>query len=118
MTMQRAAATGTGLVVDVHDDLDPRQMRRQRAAIALRRFGARRVGARHPVPAMARPPVDAPRPARPVCSATDCSRSSIPLLQRRVVELFRAAAKPVAVQAGDQQLQPLDLGQSRAQDQL
>jgi hypothetical protein len=41
--VQRSAATGTGLVVNVHDDLDPRQIRRQRAAIALRRFGARRV---------------------------------------------------------------------------
>ena len=41
-----------------------------------------------------------------------------PLLQRLVVELFRAPAEPVALQAGDQQLQPLDLGQRRAQDQL
>ena len=31
--VQLALAAGTGLVVDVDDDLDPRQMRRQRAAV-------------------------------------------------------------------------------------
>jgi len=38
--VHRAAATGARLVVDIDDDLDPGQVRRQRAAVALRRFGA------------------------------------------------------------------------------
>jgi hypothetical protein len=33
--MQSATATRAGFVVDIDDDLDPRQMRRQRAAVAL-----------------------------------------------------------------------------------
>ena len=40
--MHRAAATGTRLILDIDDQFDPRKMRRQRAAVALRRFGARR----------------------------------------------------------------------------
>jgi hypothetical protein len=40
------------------------------------------------------------------------------LLQGLVVEPLGPAAKPIALQASDQQLQPLDLGQRRAQDQL
>jgi len=43
--MQRTAATGTGFGLDIHDEFDPRQMRWQRAAIALRRFATwRRLG--------------------------------------------------------------------------
>jgi hypothetical protein len=41
--VERSATTRASLVVDVHDDLDPRQVRRQRAAIALRRFGTGRL---------------------------------------------------------------------------
>jgi hypothetical protein len=40
------------------------------------------------------------------------------LLERRVVEPFGAAAKPVALQTRDQQPQSFDLGQCRAQDLL
>jgi hypothetical protein len=40
------------------------------------------------------------------------------LLQGLVVEPLGPAAKPIALQPGDQQLQPRDLGQRRAQDQL
>jgi hypothetical protein len=36
-------------------------------------------------------------------------------LERRVVEPFRAAAKPVAFQTRDQQSQSFDLGQRRMQ---
>jgi hypothetical protein len=40
------------------------------------------------------------------------------VFERRVVELLRAAAEPVAPQPGDQQVQPLDLSQGCAQDGL
>ena len=40
--VQRAPATGAGLVVDVDHHLDPRQMRRQCATVAFGRLGARR----------------------------------------------------------------------------
>ena len=40
------------------------------------------------------------------------------LLDLLVVELLRAPAKPVALQTSDQQLQPFDLRQRRAQDEL
>ena len=40
------------------------------------------------------------------------------LLHRLVGQLFRPAAEAVALQAGKLQLQPLDLGQRRAQDRL
>jgi hypothetical protein len=40
--MRRAATARTGFVLDIDDHFDPRQMRGQRAAVALRRFGARR----------------------------------------------------------------------------
>jgi len=38
--MQLASAAGTGLVVNVDDDLNPRQMRRQRAAVAAALLGS------------------------------------------------------------------------------
>ena len=41
-----------------------------------------------------------------------------PLLERRVVEPFGAAAKPVALQTRDLQPQSFDLGQRRTQYQL
>jgi hypothetical protein len=41
-----------------------------------------------------------------------------PPLKLLIVELFRAAAKPVALKTMDQKLKPFDLGQRRAQDQL
>ena len=40
--VQAAAAAGAGLVVDIDDDLDPRQVRGQCAAVALHRFGGGR----------------------------------------------------------------------------
>ena len=39
--VQSAGAAGAGLVLDVDDCLDPRQMRRQRSAVASRRLAAR-----------------------------------------------------------------------------
>ena len=102
--VQRSAATGTGPVVDVHDDLDPRQIRRQRAAIALRRFGAlclvgsgigfRRWRVRrwqHRV-----------EPG--LLFGHGLLEVFLPLLQGGVIELFRTAAEPVAAQAGELQL--------------
>jgi hypothetical protein len=47
--MQRVPATGTGLVLDIDDQFDPRQSRRQGAAVASRRGawrGCRRFQAR------------------------------------------------------------------------
>ena len=70
--MQCTAAARAGLVLDIDHQLDPRQMRRQRAAIAFGRLGARRSvrlrrpGSRRrrtPAPPSARPPiVPDPRP--------------------------------------------------------
>jgi hypothetical protein len=40
------------------------------------------------------------------------------MLNLVVVELFRTPAKPVALKTSDQQLQPFDLRQRRAQDEL
>jgi hypothetical protein len=42
--MHRAAATRARFVLDIDDQLNPRQMRGQRAAVALRRFGGTRSG--------------------------------------------------------------------------
>ena len=69
--VQLALAAGAGLVVDVDDDLDPRQMRRQRSAVDR--------GACEPAPAgpsggcvlsasAARPPRPARRPPGPAAS--------------------------------------------------
>jgi hypothetical protein len=109
--MQSSAATGAGFVVDIDDDLDTRQMPRQRTAVALGRFGGtlrlarrrRRGGCR------LQPGLLLGHRLRQILD---------PLLQGLVVELFGPAAKPIALQPGDQQLQTLDLGQRRAQDQL
>ena len=106
--VQRAAAAGAGFVVDIHDDLDPRQMRRQGTAVALRRLAA----SDGPVFALA----TASSPA--IFSATDCSRSSVACCNCLVGQFLRSPAEAVALQAGELKLQPLDLGQCRAQDGL
>ena len=93
--------------------LDPRQMRRQRAAIAFRRLGTRRTlfgfagaGSRR-------------RRIQPRwLFGHGLFEILAPALHCFVVELFGTAAKSVALQTGDDQPQPLDLGQRRAQDLL
>jgi hypothetical protein len=116
--MQRAVAAGAGLVLDIDDYLVACQMHRQRAAVALHRIGARLAwwclrG-------------------RGLCLRSlrrRCSRRQSGLmlgqgllqilhapLERLGVELFRAAAEPVALQAGDLQPQALDLGGRRQQE--
>ncbi len=109
--MQSATAARTGFVVNIDDDLGPRQMRRQRATVAPYRLGTMRLGVR--------PGRRRRRRLQPghlfghrLLQILD------PLLQDFVVEPLGPAAKPIALQPGDQQLQPLDLGQRRAQDQL
>ncbi len=115
--VQSAAATGTGLVVDVHDDLDPRKIRRQRATIALRRFGAGWLaGSGIRFRRRIRRWKDRIQPG--LLLGHGLLEVLLPLLHRRVIELLRTAAKPVAAQAGELQSQPLNLGQSGAQDQL
>ena len=42
--VQGTAATGTRFVFDIDHHLDPRQMRRQRATVALRRFARAQTG--------------------------------------------------------------------------
>jgi hypothetical protein len=89
-------------------------MRRDCASPVWREAGRRE---RHRAPATERPRVKVPRRARPVFSQ-GLLEVFLSLLQCGVVELFRAAAKPVAAQSGELQLQALDLGQGGAQDQL
>jgi hypothetical protein len=113
--MQCATAAGTGVVLDIDHQLDPRQMRRQCTAIAFGRLGAswtrccfrcRRLRWR-------RDRVQCRRLLRQrLLQVLD------PVLERRVVELLGAATEPVALQASDHQPQPFDLGQRRAQDLL
>jgi hypothetical protein len=113
--MQRTAAAGTGLVLDIDHQLDPWQMRRQCAAIAFGRLGARWTRWCFGCGRLRR------RRERVQCRGLLRQRLFQlldPLLERRVVELLGAAAEPVALQAGDHQPQPLDLGQRRAQDLL
>jgi hypothetical protein len=101
--VQRSAATGTGLIVDVHDDLDPRQIRRQSAAIALR-LGATRVGRSGTGFRRRRIGRWKHRVEPGLLFGHGLLKVFLALLQRRVVELFRPAAEPVAAQAGELQL--------------
>ncbi len=107
--MQRVPATGTGLVLDIDDQLDPRQISRQGAAVAsrrrawrgCRRFQARRGGFQSGLLFRQR-----------------LAEVLGPLFHRRVVQLLRPAAEAMALQPGDQLVQPLDLGQCGAQHRL
>jgi hypothetical protein len=103
--MQRRAATGAALVGDIDHDLDPRQMLRQRAAIAFRwlrgpfRGWPSRLGLRFLF-------------AHGLLGVLDA------LLLRLVAETFRTAAEAVAQQNRDQHVQALDLGLRLAQQVL
>jgi hypothetical protein len=98
---------GTGFVLDIDDDFDPRPMARQGTAVAFGRFRCgrlpRRLGCRRQTGLLL---------GHQLLQILDA------LLQRLVIELFGAAAEPMPLQAGDQQLQPLDLGQRGAQHRL
>ena len=112
--VQRAPATGTCLVFDIDHYLDPRQMRRQRAAVALRRFATAQTG--FGIWRSLRWCHRRLHPGRLL--GQGLFQILKPMLQSLIVQPFGAAAKPVALQAGDHQLQPFNLGQRRAQDQL
>ena len=100
--VQRTAAARAVTVLDVDHHLVARQMRRQRAVIAIGPSFA-------PLPLRVLPPRP-PRPAPAWFSATVCSRSSSPNCSWSGVELLGAAAELVAQQALDQQPQLVVLG--------
>ena len=93
--MQRRAATRTGLVRDIDDNLDPRQISRQRTAVALRRRG--------PSDGLGR--FDLGR-----LLGQGLFQVFDPLVQRFVAELFGATAEAISQQTGNQHLQPRDFG--------
>jgi hypothetical protein len=83
--MQRRAATRTGLVRDTDDNLDPRQISRQRTAVALRRRG--------PSDGLGR--FDLGR-----LLGQGLFQVFDPLVQRFVAELFGATAEAISQQTG------------------
>ncbi len=103
--MQGRAAARAGLVGDIDHDLDPRQMRRQRSAIALRRLAGplrlrlSRLGLRFLL-------------AQGLLGIFNA------LLQRFFAETFGAAAEAVAQQNRDQHLQARNLGLRLEQQML
>ena len=102
--VQRPAAARAGLVLDVDHDLDPRQVRRQCAAVASGRWArGRRLGRR----------------ASRLLGGSDCSDGLLEILETELqlirVELLRAPAELAALQLLDQRAQPLDLGVPRRQ---
>jgi hypothetical protein len=105
--MQRAAAADTRFVLDVDDDLDPRQMGGQGTAVALRRLAGGRLGLRF-----------GRRLQLGHLLGHGLFQVLARLLHRLVGQLLRSAAEAIALQAGKLKLQPLDLGQRRAQDRL
>jgi hypothetical protein len=111
--MQQTAATGTGFVRDIHDDLDPGQMRGKCAAIALRRCAIGRLSTRRRrLRRFGRGLQSGHLFGHRLFQILGC------LLQCFVVERLRSPAEAVSFQAGALKLQPLDLGQRRAQDRL
>ncbi len=105
--VQRTAAAGASFVLDVDNDLDPRQMGGQGAAIALGRFAGGWPGLR------------LGRRLQPShLLGHGLFQVLARLLHRLVGQLLRSAAEAIALQASKLKLQPLDLGQRRAQDRL
>jgi hypothetical protein len=103
--MQARATAPAGLISDIDHDLHPRQMLRQRTAVALRwlrgslRIWLSRLELRLLL-------------AQRLLGVFD------PLLQRRFAETFRTAAEAVAQQSRDQHVQAGDLGLRLAQQVL
>ena len=102
--MQRPAAARAGLVLDVDHDLDPRQVGRQRAAVASGRWATGRRLARR---------------AGRLLGGSDRSDRLLEILEPELqlirVELLRAAAELAALQLLDQRMELLDLGVLRRQ---
>ena len=113
--MQLPAAAGTGLVLDIDHLLDPRQVRRQRTAIAFDRLGTRR--------ACRAVLLWRDRRRRRRFQQRSLLRHRLlqildPELHRRFAELLRAPAEAIALQCRDDQPLTLDLGQGRTQHLL
>jgi hypothetical protein len=111
--MQCPSAARAGLVVNVDQQLDPWQMRRQCTPIAFGRLGARRTCSRFRCGRRRR--------GRDRFQRSRLLRQRLlqvldAVLEHFVAELLGAATEPVALQASDHQSQPLDLGQRRTQD--
>ena len=113
--VQRAAAAGADLGLDIDHLLDPRQFRRQRAAIAFGRLGARR--ARLGV-GLWRVDSGRGRIQRRGLLGHRLFEVLHPLLHARLVELLRTAAEAVALQRGDDQPLAFDLRHRRQQQLL
>ncbi len=93
--VERAAAAGADLILDIDDLLDPLQVSRQRAAVGLAR--AIRRG-----------------PASLLHDVLGLGQSRLDLLEGKFeligIELFGPAAEPVPLQGLDDRLQAFDLG--------
>lgn len=93
--VERAAAAGAGLILDIDDLLDPLEMGGQRTAVGLARAFARRLACL------------APREL----SLRECGLNFLKRqLELVLIELFRLAAKTMTHQRIDDRLQPLVLG--------
>jgi hypothetical protein len=100
--VQRPAAAGAALVLDVDQHLDPRQVRRQAAQVAS-------TGPRRPR-SIATPRSGLLRRLGGRCRLLEVLQAELRLVG---VELFRAAAKLPTLQPPDQEPQLLDLGLRR-----
>ena len=102
ITCKAPAAAGAALVLDVDQDLDPRQVRRQGAQVAS--------------PNPGRPRGAVPR-SRLLLRRLGCGRGLLEVLQAELelvgVEPLRAPAELPALQLPDQEPQLLDLGLRR-----
>ena len=100
--MQRAATARTASRLDIDYQLDPRQMRGQRAAVALRRFGAR--ARARAIRALVRCFAGRRRGIEPGLLFRQGLLEIVDaLFQLIVVEPLRAAAEAVSLQTGHQQ---------------
>jgi hypothetical protein len=110
---RRNTATRTDLVVDVHGNLDPRPVRRQRAPIALRRPGARRIGGSGVGSRRWRVRRREHRVESGLLLGYGLLEVFLSLLEGRVIELFRAATEPLRRKPASCAAVALDLGQGR-----
>jgi len=108
--MQPPAAAGTGLALDIDHLLDPRQVRRQCAAIAFDRLGAQR--------ACWFVLFWRDRPRRRRFQHRRLLQILDPELHRRFAKFLRAPAEAIALQRHDDQPLTFNLGQRRAQHLL
>jgi hypothetical protein len=112
--VQRTAAADADFVFHVDNDLDPRQMGGQGTAIALGRLSTRRRGR-----AGGWPGLRLGRRLQPGhLLGHGLFQVLARVLHRLVGQPLRSTAEAIALQASKLKLQPLDLGQRRAQDRL